>query len=302
MAVKEHEQKIMDYYTFATERFYCKGWSKNYLHFGLFNKNWKKNKKKFPFSSFDQLSPVFKIKLQKEEAFLNKINFILNLVKMNTSDIIIDAACGIGGLSIDIAQKFGCRVFGLNISPEQIEIANKKIQEEKLQDLVSMIQTDCTKELPFHNNYADAIFIIQALCHFSNKTQFFSESNRILKKGGYLICDLWVSKNNLSKELYNNYIQPVCDFWLYKSLESLSIYKKMLKKAGFKILKNGLYPQKIFLPNVLLLENGYNLFRFMQTHTGIDKEQELIMNQLGSLVKAYDKKCINFGYILAQKA
>jgi hypothetical protein len=116
-----------------------------------------------------------------------------------------------------------------------------------------------------------------------------------------MICDVWVAKNNLKKKLYNKYIQPVCDSWVYKSLESLSLYQKMLKKAGFTICKQGLYPREQFLPNILLLKNGYNLFRFMQTHTGIDKEQEVIMNQLGTLAEAYNRRCMDFGYILAQK-
>ena len=142
---------------------------------------------------------------------------------------------------------------------------------------------------------------MESLCHFGNKDKFLSESYRILKKGGYLVCDLWLAKKRLSKKLFEKYLRPVCDTWILSSLESLTVYKKKLRALGFKICKSGEYSECQFFPNIIYLENGLTHLRYQKKYFTIDKNQEFFMNQLESLISAYKSGCLKFGYLLAAR-
>jgi tocopherol O-methyltransferase len=151
-------------------------------------------------------------------------------------DVIVDAGCGIGGPAIFLAQRFGCRVIGVNISELQLEIAKRKLKQAGLAHLIDFRYGDCSQNIPLDDSSANAIVNIESACHYSNRPAFVRECVRILKVGGRLAACDWVASDRISSDLYKEFIQPVCDAWSLKSLETPDSYRGLLKTEGLEIL------------------------------------------------------------------
>ena len=64
------------------------------------------------------------------ESLLKMNEYISSLSNIRKNDRILDAGCGVGGTTIWIAKKFGCKVTGISLSNNEIELA-KKIRRKK---------------------------------------------------------------------------------------------------------------------------------------------------------------------------
>src|SRR5437868_11418618 len=55
----------------------------------------------------------------KEEAADNLIKYLVGLVGIREGARVLDVGCGIGGTSVWLTEKLGCKVTGITISPIQ---------------------------------------------------------------------------------------------------------------------------------------------------------------------------------------
>ena len=69
----------------------------------------------------------------------------------------LDVGCGIGGPSRYLASTFGCRVTGLDLTPEFIALAGMLAQRTRLADKVSYRHGDAL-DMPFPDASFDLVF------------------------------------------------------------------------------------------------------------------------------------------------
>ena len=62
-------------------------------------------------------------------------------------DYVLDAGCGIGGPARHLARAYGCRVTGVDFTPEFVEVRNELTRRAGLADRVDIVQGDAT-DLP----------------------------------------------------------------------------------------------------------------------------------------------------------
>ena len=105
---------------------------------------------------------------------------------LNNNSIVLDIACGQGGTSIFLAQKFGCRVIGIDLSPKTISLARSKKQATTTSSNIELIVADA-EELPFMEAVFDTIISECSFSILANKEKAASEMNRVLKTNGKLI-------------------------------------------------------------------------------------------------------------------
>ena len=111
---------------------------------------------------------------------------------MKTTDKFADIGCGIGYFSIPAAEVIGKNgmVYALDVEPEMIEELVKKIKENS----ISNIRTIVTEEYDFKlqgKNISNA-FMCTVLHEIEDKERFLLEAKRILIDGGKIAIVEWI--------------------------------------------------------------------------------------------------------------
>jgi cyclopropane-fatty-acyl-phospholipid synthase len=99
---------------------------------------------------------------------------------------LLDVGCGWGSLAIHAARAYGARVLGVTISPEQVELARRRVAEAGLEDLVEIRLQDYREldEAP-----VDAVSSIGMFEHVgsSRMAEYFGVLHAHLRPGGRLL-------------------------------------------------------------------------------------------------------------------
>ena len=138
------------------------------------------------------------IKLEKIFVNLSAVTRNIKVIERLFSQIdlsnvknVLEIGCGIGVLSSYLAEKYGWRVTGIDLDPEQIKSAKKTHREDKN---LNFLKADALK-LPFMENEFDLVLSVDALHHIPNRNETFDELNRVLKSNGfYILVDIALPK------------------------------------------------------------------------------------------------------------
>jgi SAM-dependent methyltransferase len=104
---------------------------------------------------------------------------------------ILDVGCGIGGSTRRLSHQVGCRVTGVDLSDEYIDVANRLTQLLDMQERVTFHAASALA-LPFEENSFDGAWSIQMNMNVEDKLSWLREVHRVLRPGGravlYEVC------------------------------------------------------------------------------------------------------------------
>ncbi|MBU4284353.1 MAG: class I SAM-dependent methyltransferase, partial [Nanoarchaeota archaeon] len=170
-----------------------------------------------------------------DQSLLRFNEIIIEKAKIKKTDRILDAGCGIGGTSIFIAKKIGCKIEGITISQNQVDKAKKLAKKLNVSSLINFSNQDYMNT-KFKSGSFDVIFALESVC-YSDKKKFLREAYSLLKKGGRLIvADFFNSKSDFSdkeKKLINKWLNG----WAVDSLETSLFFETKSNEIGFKNIK-----------------------------------------------------------------
>jgi SAM-dependent methyltransferase len=95
----------------------------------------------------------------------------------------LDLGCGIGGPARYLAETFGCKVTGIDLSPVFIEVATYLTARSGLSDLITF-QVGDGLHLPFEDAAFDVVFLQHVAMNIKDRAALYAEVRRILTKGG----------------------------------------------------------------------------------------------------------------------
>ncbi|MBY8962763.1 bifunctional demethylmenaquinone methyltransferase/2-methoxy-6-polyprenyl-1,4-benzoquinol methylase UbiE [Flavobacterium sp. D11R37] len=179
---------------------------------------------------------------------------VLKMVADTKPKTILDIATGTGDLAILMTATSATEIVGADISAGMLDVGRKKISERKLDSKIKMVLAD-SENLPFEDNYFDAITVAFGVRNFENLEKGLSEILRVLRPGGiFVILETSVPTRFPYKQgyrFYSKFILPVIgrlfskDKSAYAYLsESASVFpygealNNILRKIGFIEVKD----------------------------------------------------------------
>jgi ubiquinone/menaquinone biosynthesis C-methylase UbiE len=99
---------------------------------------------------------------------------------------LLDVGCGLGGPARYFASEHSCRVTGVDLSEEFVQVARSLTRLVKLDHLVEFRQSSALY-LPFDPQVFDRAYMIHVGMNISDKAAAYREVRRVLKTGGLFV-------------------------------------------------------------------------------------------------------------------
>jgi cyclopropane-fatty-acyl-phospholipid synthase len=122
-----------------------------------------------------------------EMAQFRKLDQICRKLDLGPGDRFLDIGCGWGALLVHAAKKYGVHAVGVTLSQNQFDWAKQRIEEENLQDRVTVRLLDY-RELPEQQGY-DKIASVGMVEHVGSAhlPRYFQKVSSLLKPGGLFL-------------------------------------------------------------------------------------------------------------------
>jgi ubiquinone/menaquinone biosynthesis C-methylase UbiE len=108
------------------------------------------------------------------------------LMQAGPADHILDVGSGIGGPARYFANRFGCRVTGIDLTPEFCEVARHLTRLLDLEDRIAFEVGDALA-MPFPDASFDGAYSMNVSMNIADKGRFYREVHRVLKPGAWLV-------------------------------------------------------------------------------------------------------------------
>ena len=129
----------------------------------------------------DDLAPVDEFHIGGREATAHAVAKLT----LTAGAHVLDVGCGIGGAARYIASQAGCRVTGVDLTPEFIATARRLTE---LTGLDGKISFECASalDMPFEDGAFDAALTLHVAMNIPERAAFYGEIARVLKPGAAL--------------------------------------------------------------------------------------------------------------------
>jgi len=129
----------------------------------------------------DDLEPVDELHSRGRAATIE----LAGLLALNGTERILDLGSGIGGPSRYLAKTFGCRVTGLDLTPEFCRVATMLAERTGLADKLDYREGDALATLLPAQSF-DVVWSQNMAMNIADREQLYREMRRVLKAGGKL--------------------------------------------------------------------------------------------------------------------
>jgi cyclopropane-fatty-acyl-phospholipid synthase len=163
-----------------------------------------------------------------------KLEHICRKLLLKPEDKFLDIGCGWGALVIYAAKHHGVRAHGVTLSPQQLKVAQERIEQAGLTDRVRVELLDY-RDLPGDSVY-DKIASVGMFEHvgLKNLPTYFSTVHRLLKPRGLFLnhgithdSEGW--ERSASTEFINRYVFPD------GQLDTIGNIQRFMERAKFEI-------------------------------------------------------------------
>ena len=187
--------------------------------------------------SYGALSKFYSILEGKFEKELRESG--LKLLSVQEGEVVLEIGVGTGFSLQEIAKSVGTsgKAYGIDITPEMLRLAEKKLQKEKLMDRVELHEGDA-RAMPYEDNMFDAVYMAATLELFDTPDipRVLGEIKRVLKLSGRFVVASLSKEGRESFWFIRSYEWMHQKFPKYASCRPIYV-EQTIKDAGFDIVK-----------------------------------------------------------------
>lgn len=213
-----------------------------------------------------------------DQAQLNKIELYCKKLELGPDDHLLDIGAGWGNLMFYVAQKYGCRVTGLSLSPVQKEYITKRAEELGISHL---IQYDLVHALAA--DYPDGTFTkagsLEATEHIEDLPALYRKLYRMVADDGIICVQIITGRANLGEtsfpgeeeatDFMRRYIYPV-GRWA-----NISEAVTAMETAGFEIVDLENITDHYYLTQRQWYQGLQNAYADKAASTGVEPDRYL---------------------------
>lgn len=120
--------------------------------------------------------------ISEKEAQVLMQELIAKNLKLTSNDLVLDAGSGRGVVSVYLAEKYGCKIKGVEVVSFEVTVAKNRAEMHGVSDKASYSLMDYSK-MNFKNDFFDCIYTMETLSHSIDIIKTLKEFYRVLKKG-----------------------------------------------------------------------------------------------------------------------
>jgi tocopherol O-methyltransferase len=154
-------EQVAAYYAALTDRYLNYSGSTLAWHFGLWD---------------ESVSTV-------EQALLRSNEILVEGCGVGPGCQVLDTGCGVGGLAIYLAERYGARVTGVTVCEPHVDLAGRLASERGVGSLVSFRNRNF-EALDFEDASFDLVVAQEAFCHAQDRVAYLRGVRRVLRPGG----------------------------------------------------------------------------------------------------------------------
>ena len=142
---------------------------------------------------------------------------------------ILDIGCGIGGPALEMANRHGAEVVGIDLEEPLVQRAQRAAEARGLEGRCRF-QVVEPGPLPFEDETFDAVVSSGAVTQTPDKAALFAEVYRVLRPGGWMSCYEWLGTGHDDSEDMLYWIELE---GLTYEMRTMQEYESLLSDAEF---------------------------------------------------------------------
>jgi demethylmenaquinone methyltransferase/2-methoxy-6-polyprenyl-1,4-benzoquinol methylase len=134
-------------------------------------------------------------------------SFLASRLVVEPGGTVLDVACGTGAVACEVARRHGCRVVGVDQSPEMLAEGSRRVEAAGLGDRVELTEARA-EELPFERGSFDGLTFTYLLRYVDDPAATMRELARVVRPGGRIaMLEFGVPPRPLPRAAWEAYVR-----------------------------------------------------------------------------------------------
>jgi len=111
--------------------------------------------------------------------------FLVDRIAAGPDDVVLDVATGTAAVALELVQRTGCSVVGVDQSPEMLEVARRRVMLAAATRRIRLVEARA-EDLPFDDGTFDGLTVTYLLRYVEDPAATLAELARVVRSGGRL--------------------------------------------------------------------------------------------------------------------